>query len=288
MTRGRDFIGSYRMVRLIRVGQSAEVWEAVSSMDNSRVALKVLMPDYRTDRDTIAYLKHEFEVGEKLDHPNIIKIHEYVLDRGIPFLVMEFFNSKNLKLILREGIEHIGYRAPEVIEQAAAGLSHLHEKGWIHRDVKPDNFLLNDKDEVKLIDLALAQNPKGFFARLFSGKSKIQGTRSYISPEQIRGKKVGFQADIYSFACMVFELVAGKAPFTASTPDELLLKHLKAPIPALQSVAPNVTPEFSNLIMKTMSKEIDVRPSTMKNFLKEFNSMRVYRTGKKPKPPSES
>jgi serine/threonine protein kinase len=116
-------------------------------------------------------------------------------------------------------------------------------RGLIHCDIKPDNYLINEAGNIKLIDFAIAEQKKGFFGRLLSGKkSSIAGTRSYMSPEQIRGEALDHRADIYSFGCLAYELATGKLPFTGSTTNELLNKHLSSKVPPLETHNKNVTP----------------------------------------------
>lgn len=283
MTRARDFLGPYRLARLIRVGNTTAVWEAIKTGEPTRFALKVLREDLRKDRTEVGALRHEFEVGQKLKHKNVIRIYEFNTEGSVPYLVLELFECPNLKLLLRQGITALAYLVPRIIEQSAEALFYLHEQGWIHRDVKPDNFLVNDDGVVKLIDFAISERYRKGLGALFSFGSKIQGTRSYMSPEQIRGKSLDPRADVYSFGCMLFELLSGKLPFTGTTADELLTKHLGAPIPPLQVFHENVTPEFANLVKKMMQKLKEDRPATMWEFLKEFRTMRVYKI--MPKPP---
>lgn len=278
MTRARDFLGSYRLARLIRVGNTTAVWEAIKTGDPTRYALKILREDLRKDRTEIEALRHEFAVGQKLKHKNIIHIYEFNTEGSVPYLVLELFECPNLKLLLRQGVTTLAYLVPRIIEQSAEALFYLHEQGWIHRDVKPDNFLVNDDGLVKLIDFAISERYKKGIGALFSfGGSKVQGTRSYMSPEQIRGKLLDPRADLYSFGCMLFELVAGKLPFTGTTADELLTKHLSASIPPLQVFNDNVTLEFARLVTKLMQKRKEDRPASMWEFLKEFRTLRVYK-----------
>src|SRR6185436_164659 len=119
---------------------------------------------------------------------------------------------------------------------------------------------------------------------LFSfGKKSVQGTRSYMSPEQIRNQNLDQRADIYSYGCTLFELITGKPPFTGTNADELLNKHLTGPIPSAQVGNDNVTPEFAALIRKMMSKRREDRPNTLYDFLKDFRAMRAFKVV--PKPP---
>jgi len=167
MSRARENLEPYRLIRLIRAGQICQVWEAThidKEVRKERVALKVLREDERTNREQIGLLKHEYEVAHKLDHENIIDVYEFRQDRYLPYLVLELFSSKNLKQVLREGLEQYGHFVPGIIEQAAEGLSYMHKQGWLHCDVKPDNFLLNEEgggSADRLCDFSTAKNRPG-------------------------------------------------------------------------------------------------------------------------------
>ena len=281
MTRSRDFLGPYRLARLIRVGQTCQIWEAAKSDDTTRYALKVPIPEKRKDKTIIAELKREYEVGADCKgHKNIIQIYEFTTESEIPFLVMEYFDHLNLKLWLRGGPQQIAYFAPNFVEQGALALFHLHTKGWVHRDVKPDNFLISDDAHVKLIDFAISEKMKtgisAIFGKMFGG-TKTAGTRSYISPEQIRNQNLDARADIYSFGCVLFELITGKPPYTGDNADDLLNKHLNAAVPAVLVFNNNVTQEFSDLIRRMMGKRRDERPPSLWEFLKEYRAMRAFK-----------
>ena len=270
------------MVRLIRAGATCQVWEAVR--DGRRVAIKYLHPEVRSNREEIRYLKHELEVGQELRHSNIVEIYEYNVDRTVGFLVMEYHPGKNVKMLIRQGLDTFAYLTPKIIMQAAAGLQYLHERGWVHRDIKPDNFLVNDAGEVKLIDFALASRLRTGLGKLLFGRTKVQGTRSYMSPEQIRGKALDARSDIYSFGCMLYELLSGRPPYTGTTPEELLRKHLYSPIPVLSGINRNVTPAFSDLVSSMLAKNFSERPDSLEEFINYYRTLRVFRSA--PKPPA--
>lgn len=277
VSRGKDYVGPYRRIRMIRAGATCQVWEVLRDGESKKVAAKLLQPEHAQSSDEVEFLRHEFEVAKEFQHPNVIQVYEFNIDRGIAYLILELSQFKNLKLLIRAGIEPLEALTPKIIEQAATGLKYVHDKGWIHRDIKPDNFLVSDEGEVKLIDFAIAQRPVKGLAKLFARRGKTQGTRSYMAPEQIRGEAIDFRADIYSFGCLLYELVTGKLPYTGLNADDLLSKHLKSPVPSPLVSNANLTPEFVALVMRMMSKDRDDRPQSMDEFLKIFRTLRVFR-----------
>ncbi|QDU98326.1 serine/threonine-protein kinase [Lignipirellula cremea] len=280
MSYGRDFLGPYRLIRLVRAGNSCQIWDCVREGDEKRVALKVLQKEHRKNREEINFLKHEFEVGKGLSHERVIEIYDLNFEYDLPFLVLQFYSGKNVKQLMRTDPELIEKHTTSMIEQCATGLHYLHEQGWIHRDVKPDNFLLDDSGNIKLIDFALAHKITTGLASFFAGRAKVQGTRSYMSPEQIRGKNLDRRSDVYSLGCMIFELLSSRLPYTGVSENDLLNKHIRAGIPNVAALNNRVTPEMAALVMQMMTKDPEGRPRSMLKFLQDFRSIRVFKAGK--------
>lgn len=284
MSLGRDFIGPFQLLRLIRAGTSTQVWEALRSGENERIALKVLMENFRKNKSEIAQLKHEAFVAADLDHSNVIKIFDYHDDQGYPLISMQLFPSRNLKIEMRERKQFMMPNVSAIIRRCALGLQHLHQQGWVHCDVKPDNFLADEQGEVKLIDFSIGvkERKKGGISGMLAGRPKtIRGTRSYMSPEQIRRKHPDRRADIYGFGCVIFELLAGKPPYSANSPDELLSKHLSASLPSLEAFS-GATKAFSNMVKKMLAKKPEDRIQTIEEFLLIFETTQMFRPGKRP------
>ena len=275
MTKARDFLGPYRLTRLIRLGSTCQVWEAIRD-DGNRYALKVLRPEQRGNKEEIGFLRHEYEIASTLNHKNIIKLIEYRVESDTPFLVLELFSEMNLKQALRRGPEPIAFKMQTIVEQSVEAMYYFHSKGYVHCDIKPDNLLLGRDWLVKLIDFTIAEKKAKGIAKLFY-RTKVQGTRSYMSPEQIRGQVLDERADIYSFGCTLYEIVTGKPPFTGSTPNDLLNKHLSAPIPSAVATNENITSEFAEIIKQMMAKRREDRPDSMWDFLKIFRATKIFR-----------
>jgi len=283
---GRNFIGPFQLLRLIRAGSTTQVWEALrSSKSKERIALKVLLQEYRTDKHEIEQLRHEANVGKELNHPNVIKIFGFHEDEGLPLVAMELSTARNLKIELRERKDEIKSSVVPIIRGCAEGLQHLHSKGWVHCDVKPDNFLADDQANIKLIDFSIAvkaQKRKKGIGKLFARKQKkAAGTRSYMAPEQIRREALDIRCDIYGLGCVIFELMAGRTPFSGTSPDDLLNRHLHQTPPSLESTSDS-SKEFAAMVRKMMAKDPDDRYQNISRFLLDLAKTEIYKAGKRP------
>jgi serine/threonine protein kinase len=280
-----NYVGPYRLLNPVNTGQTSQMWQAYHDGLQRFFAIKTLLDKFQRDREQIGYLRWEYTVGSKMLHERIIRIEEFAVDRGKPYLAMEWFAAPNMKQLVRQGIEGYVHLLPKIALEAAEALVYFNGQGWVHRDIKPDNFLVNEEGDVKLIDFALARRKRGLLSKLLAPKTKIQGTRSYMSPEQIRGAALDERSDVYSLGCTLFELIGGKPPFTGTSANELLTKHLRAATPSLESANREVTPEFSGLIRRAMSKKVPDRPKSMNEFYTEMKATRIFK--RDPTPPKQ-
>ncbi len=278
-TTSDDRIGGYRFVRTIHPGHTSVVMEVVQEGTQRRFAMKQLLASRAEDRDELRIFMREAKLGMELRHPNLMRVYEVVKDPVQPYFVMELFGGQHLKLsIARPTV----YPMPltllhRIIEQAASALAYMHDKGWVHRDVKPENILYNKSGEVRLIDYALAKKVSTGFLKMFSGKVPREGTRTYISPEQIRCESPAPSSDIYSLGITCYELVCGRPPFRANSSQELLEKHLgEKPLP-LTNHNPRVTPEFNDLVIKMIQKRAADRFASLDEFLSRFRPVRIFK-----------
>ncbi len=279
------YIGPYRLLNVVHTGQTSQIWQAYHDGEDQLVGIKTLLKEYWRDREQVGYLRWEYAVGCKMDHDRIVRIHEFGTERGNPYVALEWFSAPNMKQVIHQGVGKIAHLLPHIIEQAADGLSYFNQAGWVHRDVKPDNFLVSEDGEVKLIDFALARRSSRGLRKLVTPRPKVQGTRSYMAPEQIRGAVLDDRADVYSFGCTVHELISGKPPFTGVSADELLRKHLRATPPSLEAVDKNITPAFAQLVRRSLSKKPADRPQSVGDFLMELRVTRIFKSP--PRPPKD-
>jgi serine/threonine protein kinase len=278
-------IGGYRLVKHMATGQTSQVWEVVEGPSGRHFAMKLLLPEKARVAEHRRMLFHEAEVGKQLAHPNIIKIVTILRDAENPCFVMEFFPAGSLKArLLNRQTDFIRERAHDLFKQGATALAFMNAKGWIHRDVKPDNFLANSAGELRLIDFAISTRRvrRGLFSRLFGKKEKAKGTPSYMSPEQIRGQALDGRADVYSFGATCYELVTGRPPFRGMSLHDLLSKHIKEVPVAPHLLNPEVTQEFADLVMRMLSKKKEGRPKDFHEVLMALRGLRVFKDAPAP------
>lgn len=274
-----EVIGGYKLLKHMVTGHTSQVWEVVEGQSHRHFAMKLLLPEKAREPEHRRFLIHEAEVGKQLAHPNIIKIVAVGRDRTNPYFVMEYFPAGNLKLrIMRKDFTFIHDRAQDILKQWSTGLAFMNAKGWVHRDVKPDNILVNSAGELRIIDFALAQRIPSGLLKLFRRRQKPQGTRSYMSPEQIRGLPLDGRADIYSFGASAYELITGRPPFRAASNQELLNKHISEKPASPRLYNPDVTEEFADLVLQMLAKKKEDRPRDFHEVLMKMRGMRIFKS----------
>jgi eukaryotic-like serine/threonine-protein kinase len=274
MSKLPERLGSLTLVQQVGVGKHCQIWEAATKAGD-RVALKIIVPAMAADPVQRQYLEHELKVAKSLDHPTIIRIDRLSEEGGLPHLVMEYVPHPNLKKQIQAGVEQLAARLHRLVTEIALALDHVHARGWVHRDVKPENVLAGPDGQVKLIDFAIASKASGFFGRLLGGKTPPQGSPSYMSPEQIRGEALDARSDIYSYGCVLFELLAGRPPYSGASTNEILNKHVQAPIPAVDKLNPNATSAAAKLIRQLLAKSPAERPKSMREVLGQLRVVRL-------------
>jgi serine/threonine protein kinase len=280
---GGETIGGYRVRNLLQTGQLSQVYEVVEPSSNRHLAMKVLLPEAAANAEHRRNLFHEAEVGQKLAHENIVRIVRINRDPAVPFFVMEFFPSGSLRVrLVNKDTAFIREQAAKIFRQVATGLAYMHHKGYVHRDIKPDNLLVNAIGDLKLIDFAISRKVPTGMARWFYRKSKPQGTRSYMAPQQIRDEIPDPRDDIYSLGCTLYELVCGRPPFRGRDSQELLSKHFTEKPIAPKTLTTDLTDDFNALLLQMLAKKREDRPKNMHEVLIALKEMRIFKVGTTP------
>ncbi|HEX9190100.1 MAG TPA: serine/threonine-protein kinase, partial [Vicinamibacteria bacterium] len=222
--------GPYRVVEPLGRGGMATVYRAYEPALDRYVALKVLPREFLHDPGFKDRFHREAKALAKLEHPNIVPIYNYDIDEkeGIPWMAMRLVPGGSLSQRLKEGrLPHA--RSVEILRGVADALDHAHGKGVVHRDVKPQNVLLDEGGRVYLADFGIAKMLEASGGLTATGM--ITGTPNYMAPEQATAKDVGPPADIYALGIVAYEMFTGRVPFSADTPVAILMKHVQEPLP---------------------------------------------------------
>ncbi|MCC6952689.1 MAG: protein kinase [Deltaproteobacteria bacterium] len=261
----------YEVVGLLGAGSMGTVVRAIDrTLEGEPVALKLLYPHLVSDSVTFARFRNEVLIARKLSHPNIVRIYDFgKAGAGYYFLSMEFVSGTSLKTRIYSP------RYPElsfdeilrILFEIGSGIAHAHRHNVVHRDLKPDNILISDRNEIRITDFGLARQltvDKGFTA---SGETV--GTPCYMAPEQIRGEKLDGRADIYSLGILAYEMVTGEKPFDDENWLTLANMHLRDELPEFPPHL-QVPPWFSNLVQTCASKRREDRFPTAEAFCDEI------------------
>jgi len=257
------FIGEYEIIGQLGIGGMGVVYRARQFNLAREVALKLLPPEYGRDNEYIERFLREARAAARLNHPNIVQVYDAGVYEGNYFFVMELIQGKNVGDIIRNETRISERDAIRMILQAALGLGFAHHAGIIHRDVKPENLILNEDGTVKICDLGLAKWGLSQVDKRITQMGMTIGTPFYIAPEQVRGVDVDHRADIYSLGASFYHMLTGKQPFEGSNYAEIMLSHLKKPFPDPRSIYPHLSDECVRLLQKMTQKQPDRRCQTM-------------------------
>ena len=252
-------IGKYRILEELGRGGFAVVYKALDVSSNNIVALKVLAPHLTWDEAFVDRFNREAITVARLDHPNIVAVHDVGEADGKYYIAMDYAEGRTLKqLIDKEGALPL-QRAIHIVEQLASALDYAHNEGIVHRDIKPSNIIIGPHDHVTLTDFGIVKATEG--TRLTSTGATL-GTPEYMSPEQGQGLDVNRRSDVYSLGVVLYEMLTGKVPFSGTTPLALLHKHVYEAPTALHALNPELPLWVNGIVTKALAKDPNHRFST--------------------------
>jgi eukaryotic-like serine/threonine-protein kinase len=266
---GELISGRYELEELVGSGGMSSVYRAHDRLLERTVALKILHEQFTSDDAYVERFRREARAVAQLAHPNIVTVIDRGEQDGRQFIVFEYVDGMNLKeLMTQEGPVSPG-EAIELALQVARGLSFAHENGLVHRDVKPQNVLLDTDGRAKVTDFGIA-HAVDVDGMTITGT--IMGTSNYIAPEQARGQAVDEQTDVYSLGCVLYELLAGDVPFEGDNFVAVAMRHVNDPVPSVRDLRPDVPPRLDWAIQQAMAKDHHERFDSMADFAAELEA----------------
>ena len=283
---GGQMLGHYRIVSLLGAGGMGEVYLAEDTQLGRKAAIKLLPKEFTADRERVQRFRQEARTASATNHPNIITIFEIGQVDDLHFIATEFVDGQTLRqrlasrpLKLREALE--------IAVQTAGALTAAHEAGIVHRDIKPENVMVRRDGYVKVLDFGLAKlvEPRrtaGIADRetaigdqFRTDPGRAIGTPRYMSPEQIRARQVDGRSDIFSLGVVIYELVAGRAPFTGDTPFDVIAAVLSEEAPLLRRFSRNIPDELERIVGKALAKDREQRYQTAKDLLIDLKNLKL-------------
>jgi serine/threonine-protein kinase len=253
-------LNRYQLLEQIGSGGTAEIYRGLDLMLDRHVAIKILREDYSKNPEFEEQFRNEARAAGNLSHPNIVTVYDFGNDNGQLFIVMELVPGTNLKTMLRQRGRFTVNECIPLMVQACAGIGYAHRAGLVHCDVKPHNMLVTPDNRLKVTDFGIARAMAGI--SIGEHTNVIWGSPQYFSPEQAAGETPTPASDVYSLGVVLYEMLTGTLPFTASTVEELARLHMNAkPIPPSEYI-PDMPEALEEIILKVLSKEPSARYRT--------------------------
>jgi len=270
---GMDLGGRYKLVREIGRGGYGSVWLVKDTIIDEELVMKFLHAELVTDGIAAERFIREVRLARKVTHPNIIRLHDYLSLDKVSAISMEYFDGYPLSDEIHKGAIEI-HRAIKMLKMMCDALQAAHEVEVIHRDLKPANILLNDEDTIKIVDFGIAAASKQAESRL-TRTGTLVGTPTYISPEQIQGKKVDGRTDMYSLGIIMYEMLTGAPPYVADDPMALVFMHVEGKARRIEDVNPLVPTELADIIHRCMAPSPEDRFQDMNELGRAFDQVEI-------------
>jgi serine/threonine-protein kinase len=262
-------IGKYEVLDVIGRGGMGLVYKAIDPTIGRMVAIKKVTAVFSDDPDLLKRFYREAQSTGKLQHPNIVTLHDLGDQDGVPYLVMEYLEGDSLEKVIKERRPYTLAEKLNIIIQVCDGLGYAHQRQIVHRDVKPGNVVVLKDGGVKIVDFGIAQLGNERFTRT----GQVVGSLYYMSPEQIQDADIDARSDIYSTGVVLFEFLSGGLPFQGKDPTSTLAKILHDPPPTLEGFLRSYPPELDAVVQRALSKNRDERYTSMEDFAFDLQSV---------------
>jgi hypothetical protein len=263
MADGRVLNERYELGASLGRGGMASVYRGTDRVLGRTVAVKVLADRFAGDDKFVTRFRREAQAAAGLNHPNVVSVFDTGDDAEAHYIVMEFVEGDTLADVLRREGKLAPGRAVAIADDAATALQAAHDSGLVHRDVKPGNIMIDREGRVKVMDFGIARAAAD---DTLTQTGMVLGPASYLSPEQAQGMPVDARSDVYSLGCVLYEMLAGRPPFTGDSPVAIAYKHVNEDPMPLSQAETRVSPQVEAVVMRALAKEPDQRFPTASSF----------------------
>ena len=261
--RPNDVIANrYKFIRQVGRGAFGTVLLMEDLMINEQIILKFLNPNVASDESIIKRFVYELRFARRITHQNVIRIYDMITFGESSAISMEFFPSHTLGAELAGGQPLEIARAVRLVKEVCAGMASAHHANVVHRDLKPGNVLINQQDVLKIVDFGVAAATRQMDTRL-TKTGLLIGTPVYMSPEQVLGRKVDARTDLYSLGVIMYEMFAGKPPYSGGDSMSIMYQHVQGQAQPPRDINPQIPPTLNAVIMKTMAADPEKRYQSM-------------------------
>ena len=269
LSKGQKINDRYEIIKTIGEGGMANVYLANDTILDRKVAIKVLRGDLSNDEKFIRRFKREALSVSNLSHPNIVEVYDVGEEEGNYYIVMEYIEGKTLKQLLQKRGALTLNEVIDIMLQLTDGLAHAHDAYIIHRDIKPQNIMIEDNGLVKITDFGIAM---ALNSTQLTQTNSVMGSVHYLPPEQANGKGSTVKSDIYSLGILMYELLTGSVPFKGDTAVEIALKHMKEKIPSIRKQNPTIPQSVENIVLKATAKNPKNRYDNVRDMYKDLQT----------------